>query len=1594
MRGSRRAGVSSEAVTVPDRAPRSAGPRPTRRRATGRDGAPQDPEEARLLQAAVDEAARLLEADGGMIYLVDPSSGELRFAHDAGITDDRRRAWVRGLRLAPDQGMFGRAVAERRMVLTSDYPADASFAHTADADRVVTIMRIRSMVVAPLLAEDEVFGALGVFDHRPEAYGEAQIALVRALADHAAAAMANRRLIADLAASRAALARRADAERALREIAARVSAIQAPSALLQLVVDEAAGLLGADGARIDLLDEETGVLEWAFDAFTGRRPGLGPIAEDDSPEGRGAGAGEGLAGLAMRERRAVWTGQYATDARFIHAPAPDAWVTRHGLRSVIAAPMLAGDQPLGTLTVYTKEPEAYGREDAALMEALANQAGVGIRNARLFEAIQRSQAELGRRARAEASLRDIAARITAMREPTEILHMIAAEGARLLRTERVFINLLDDPGGAGGWTWYTPTEVGHDDWPAEEAIAIGEGVTGKAIAERRSFITGDYLHDDRFIHRPGPDRYTAELDLPSALAVPMFDGDTPLGAMLAESEVPDAFTEDDARLLEALARQASIALTNARLFQALTRSREELSLRADSERTLREIATQITAIRDPAELLQGILDAGARLLLAERAQIDLVDPVADLAQWTHPMGTTGSRLPGGMPRHGMAGWAVAAGHAVWTGDYFADHTFRHTKRADRFVRSAGLRSVIATPLLTEAGLLGVIQVGTSRAAAYGPADGELLEGLASQAAVAITNARLIDELERSRSEVTRRADAERALREIAAQVTSLRDPRAVVQLAIRAATRLLGGDVAEIGLIEDPDRLYAQVGATTLPIDPGAEAPKVVPGMGVSGLAFRDAAVVWTGDYRGDDRFDHGVGVDDFLGEHGFRSAISAPLVLEGRPFGAMTVISRQADAFDADDGVLLQALADQASIAIANARLITQLEQSQGELARRAESERALREIAGRITALRDPGEVLARIVDESRRLLASDGAHLTLMHESRRFLVPAVISGASDEASRIWMHAQEFPIDGGMNGLAAGSGEAIWTVDYLTDPRIPHEPDDQAVAARMGIRGMAVAPLRAPGGEIVGTLAVSHTHPRETTPDELEQLQSLADHAAIAVANARLLERVQDSEARYRYLVQSSPDAIWQADADGRFTFFSEMAETLLGRSPADLAGRHFSDVVAPVSMGEAQVAWQQLSTRADLVLRLRFLLRHVDGTEFPTEVSAVPLFEEGVFRGAHGLIRDLRVRERLERDLRASESRFRHLVSASPDLVFELDDEGRFTYASDRIEVLTGRAPDAVLGQHFREILVPEAADQSRELWERLRSDPAGVQAVRGLILASDDRRIPVEIHAVGKTQDGRFAGAHGAVRDLRERDRLERDLRRQAAELAASEERSHLASELHDSVTQALFSMTLVTRTLELLLQKDPTRAAEQLDILRELQRDALAEMRSLVFELRPGSLEQDGLVPALRTHCAAVEGRVGLPVLLDADPFEERLPIELEEGIYRIAQEALHNIVKHAGARQVRIRLTRDARSARLEVEDDGQGFEPDRVPAGHLGLAGMRSRAERLGGRITIASSPGSGTRIELLVPIPAAAAAPAGGSDPLEATSASATVE
>jgi signal transduction histidine kinase len=203
--------------------------------------------------------------------------------------------------------------------------------------------------------------------------------------------------------------------------------------------------------------------------------------------------------------------------------------------------------------------------------------------------------------------------------------------------------------------------------------------------------------------------------------------------------------------------------------------------------------------------------------------------------------------------------------------------------------------------------------------------------------------------------------------------------------------------------------------------------------------------------------------------------------------------------------------------------------------------------------------------------------------------------------------------------------------------------------------------------------------------------------------------------------------------------------------------------------------------------------------------------------------------------------------------------------------------------------------------------------------------------------------------------------------QMEDLAAEQERGRLARELHDSVTQTVFSMNLTVQSARLLLERDPGRAAGQLERLEELAASAMREIQALISQLGPRSVAEAGLPVALRQLAAERLERDGLEVAVEVEG-EFSPPEGVAAGLYRIAQEALTNVAKHAGTEQATVRLNLPPGASFLEIEDRGLGFDPQLAMSqrDHLGLAGMAERARELGWSLSIESRPGRGTRVRV----------------------------
>ena len=199
--------------------------------------------------------------------------------------------------------------------------------------------------------------------------------------------------------------------------------------------------------------------------------------------------------------------------------------------------------------------------------------------------------------------------------------------------------------------------------------------------------------------------------------------------------------------------------------------------------------------------------------------------------------------------------------------------------------------------------------------------------------------------------------------------------------------------------------------------------------------------------------------------------------------------------------------------------------------------------------------------------------------------------------------------------------------------------------------------------------------------------------------------------------------------------------------------------------------------------------------------------------------------------------------------------------------------------------------------------------------------------------------------------------------QAKEMAAAEERSRLAHDLHDSVTQTLYSASLIAQVLPVIWQRSPDEGARNLIKLRQLVRGAVAEMRTLLFELRPAALEAADLGVLLQQLGDVLTGHTRTPVTVMVDG-EAELPIDLKIAVYRIVQEAFNNIAKHAGATKVEVTLHLSADAASIQVHDDGRGFDPTQVPGERMGVRIMAERAAGINAHFSVTSAPGQGTTV------------------------------
>ncbi|MBA2276487.1 MAG: PAS domain S-box protein [Chloroflexia bacterium] len=543
-----------------------------------------------------------------------------------------------------------------------------------------------------------------------------------------------------------------------------------------------------------------------------------------------------------------------------------------------------------------------------------------------------------------------------------------------------------------------------------------------------------------------------------------------------------------------------------------------------------------------------------------------------------------------------------------------------------------------------------------------------------------------------------------------------------------------------------------------------------------------------------------------------------------------------------------------------------------------------------------------------------------------------------------------------------------------------------------------------------------------RDFSVMERDALKAAANTLGAAIGRDRAGHALGESQRVLATLLSNLPGMAYRCrnDADWTMTFVSDGCLDLTGYQPTDLHENRrlaYADLIHP---DDREWVWQDVQTAiaADVAFRLTYRITTAAGSEKwvleqgrgVRDVDGVPVALEGFITDVTDRVQ---ARQLLEQRITALAKLASSLTVDQPigmtlsglaswiaeasgaiACIVGLVDESRLElrliathgmpegaaealeaswpatahgpHPSTSVRALTTRRPILTRGLRQRSL----ADQQHLPSYPISRDAPWDILLSLPLVYQGEGRGVINLYYLPEQEPSADEIGFLSAVADQVAIAVANARLYEQAQDKAALEERQRLARELHDSVSQALFGIGLGARTARTLLDQDPTKVAAPLDYVLSLAEAGLAEMRALIFELRPESLAQEGLVAALEKQAASLRARHGIAV--DAHFGEEPdAPLPVEEAIYRIAQEAMHNIVKHARATSVELHLRGNSDEITLSVADNGAGFDASGSFPGHLGLRSMRERAERLGGSLSLDSVPQRGTRIQVRIPLP-----------------------
>ena len=569
------------------------------------------------------------------------------------------------------------------------------------------------------------------------------------------------------------------------------------------------------------------------------------------------------------------------------------------------------------------------------------------------------------------------------------------------------------------------------------------------------------------------------------------------------------------------------------------------------------------------------------------------------------------------------------------------------------------------------------------------------------------------------------------------------------------------------------------------------------------------------------------------------------------------------------------------------------------------------------------------------------------------------------------------------GLPGAAWQARRPVWSEDLRSDPGF----ERTGAAADARLQAAFAIPVLV-DAEPTAVLTFFSREPQV----EDEQLVALASAVAVELGSVmqrrRAEEALRDSEGTLRSLFEYAPDAIVAVNQTGRIVQANAQAAAMFGYDRDELRGRSIEVLVPPrlrEQHGRHRAAYSAEPRRRPMGAGLRLVGLKKDGTEFPLDITLTPV-ETRADGVVMAVVRDMT--ERME-----ALRRFRGLLESAPDAMVVIDGRGRIMAVNGHTERLSGYTRQELRRQSVLMMVPPsrrEAAEQGLRAFfrEPRMMHLGGDGAPEVLGMRKDGAELPIQLTMSPlETEIGLLAIV--AIRDLRERREAERQREALYREvhrgrerlavlstrlLAAQEsERRTIARELHDEIGQALTAVSVNLQRLT--TAPDADDRMEVLDESITITQQTLRQVRDLSLDLRPSLLDDLGLGAALRWYLERQGQRLGCTVSLDDNLGDMRYPAPIETTCFRVAQEAITNVVRHSNAQTIRVTVRRETTELHLTVEDDGAGFDVDaardRAARGQsLGLLGMEERAMLAGGQIEIVSHPGTGTRVLARFPV------------------------